>query len=71
MTMTERDYWLQRYETAVASAARAAGERSRTAYVDLARHYWSMHMMVVGRPTSTPAPAAITAADAPLIRWAA
>jgi hypothetical protein len=71
MTMTERDYWLGRYETAVANAAAAAGERSRAAYVDLAHHYWAMHMMVVGRPTSTPVPQAMAPADAPLIRWAA
>ena len=71
MTMTERDHWLHAYETAVANAANAAGMQLRAAYIDLARHYWSRHMMVLGRPTSTPLPDCVGAADPPLMRWAA
>ena len=58
MTMTDPDYWLQRYAAAIENAVDAAGDRSRTAYLDLARHYWAMHMMVIGQPRSTPLPAA-------------
>lgn len=71
MTTTDRNYWLQRYETAIGNALSAPGDRSRVAYLDLARHYWSMHMMVLGRPTSTPIPAAVAEIDTPLMRWAA
>jgi hypothetical protein len=57
MTMTDPDYWLERYAAAIENAEDATGERSRTAYLDLAQHYWAMHMMVVGQPRSTPLPA--------------
>ena len=53
MTMTHPEYWLDRYHAALQSAASASGERSRCAYTDLARHYWSMHMMVAGRAAAT------------------
>ena len=55
MTMTDSDYWLQRYATAIEHAVDAPGGRSRTAYLDLAHHYWSMHMMVRGQAGSSPA----------------
>jgi hypothetical protein len=71
MVPTDPDYWLQRYETAMIDAADAPGERSRIAYLDLARHYWSMHMLVLGRPTSTPLPENADRRDESLMRWAA
>ena len=43
------DYWLRRLALAVEHAAAAPGIRSRAAYLDLARHYWSMHVMVHGQ----------------------
>jgi hypothetical protein len=43
------EYWLQRLQHAVDGAAGAASERSRSTFVDLACHYWSMYMMVHGR----------------------
>ena len=70
MTMTDADYWLQRYATAIENAVDAPGERSRTAYLDLANHYWSMHMMVAGLPAS-PAPGTRANASALVLRWAA
>ena len=70
MTMTDPDYWLQRYATAIESAVDAPGDRSRTAYLDLAQHYWSMHMMTGGLP-APPTARAGTNADALVMRWAA
>jgi hypothetical protein len=69
------DYWLQRLVIAAEKAADAPGERSRAAYLDLARHYRSMYLMVHGRARSTSLPfeAAARAAEsggAPL-QWAA
>jgi hypothetical protein len=71
MTPTARDYWLRRYEIAIQSAAGAPGDRSRIAYLDLARHYWSMHMMVVGRQASTLLPAITAKIAGPPIQEAA
>ena len=71
MTMTDPDYWLQRYAAAIENAVDAPGNRSRTAYLDLARHYWSMHVMVSGPAGSTPAPRAGRLSDAVAMRWAA
>jgi hypothetical protein len=71
MTRTEPDYWLQRFAHAIDSAAGAPGELSRTAYMDLARHYWSMHTMVHGRPATTLPPLTGGKADALLMEWAA
>jgi hypothetical protein len=71
MTMTDSDYWLQRYATAIENAVDAPGGRSRNAYLDLARHYWSMHMMVSGLPGGPPPPQDGAWADALLLRWAA
>lgn len=42
------NYWLDRFASALENAIDAPGERSRSAYMDLARHYWSMHVMVHG-----------------------
>jgi hypothetical protein len=71
MTMTDSDYWLQRYATAIEKAVDAPGGRSRTAYLELARHYWSMHAMVSGLPYAPPPAEAGSRGDALLIRWAA
>ena len=71
MVPTESDYWLRRYETAVVNAADAPGERSRTAYLELAQHYWSMHAFVLRRVNSTPLHTGVLQGDEPLIRWAA
>ena len=49
------DYWLQRMAQAIEDAMDASGERSRRAYMDLACHYWSMHIMVRGRLEPMPA----------------
>jgi len=43
------EYWLLRLTHAVDNAGNAASDRSRAAFLDLACHYWSMHMMVHGR----------------------
>ena len=49
------DYWLKRFATALEKAVDAPGEPSRNAYMELARHYWSMHSMVHGKsPSSAP-----------------
>jgi hypothetical protein len=45
-------YWLQRFAQAIESAVDAPGEQSRKAYMDLADHYWSMHVLVHGLPNS-------------------
>jgi len=71
MVPTESDYWLRRYETAMVNAADAPGERSRSAYLELAQHYRSMHAFVLRRVDSTPVPAGILQGNEPLIRWAA
>lgn len=71
MTMTDRDYWLQRYATAIENALDAPGERSRAAYLELAHHYWSMHQMVSGQPAAPPTAARRQNADSPVMRWAA
>ncbi len=42
------DFWLKRLALAVEQAVAAPGERSRGAYLDLARHYWAMHVLVHG-----------------------
>lgn len=70
MTMTESDYWLQRYAAAIENAVDAPGNRSRTAYLDLANHYWSMHMMLAGLPVS-PAPGTGANPNSLVLRWAA
>jgi hypothetical protein len=46
-------YWLQRFAQAIESAVDAPGEQSRKAYMDLADHYWSMHVLVHGLPRSS------------------
>lgn len=71
MTTTHPNYWLDRYTTAIESATNAPGERSRSAYHDLARHYWSMHQMVAGRNGSAPVPLPVCPNDALTARWAA
>jgi hypothetical protein len=48
-------YWLQRFAQAIESAVDAPGEQSRKAYLDLADHYWSMHVLVHGLPPSSKA----------------
>lgn len=71
MTMTDSDYWLHRYATAIENAVDAPGDRSRTAYLDLARHYWSMHMMVRGLPDAMSTCPAGHNTNASVMRWAA
>jgi hypothetical protein len=70
------EYWLLRLQHAVESAASAGSERSRSAFLDLAGHYWSMHMMVHGRtqsdhPAVVSLMAAISSQATPELRWAA
>jgi hypothetical protein len=71
MTITDCNYWLQRYATAIESAVDAPGDRSRTAYLDLARHYWSMHMMVRGQTLPPPAAGRGNKSNDLVTRWAA
>ncbi len=71
MSRTDPDYWLNRFATAIESAIDAPGERSRNAYMDLARHYWAMHLMIHGRPASTPLPLPTGHAGELLLRSAA
>ena len=54
MTITHSDYWLRHFKSALENAEGAPGEGSRTAYLDLASHYWAMHMGVNGRPDGAP-----------------
>lgn len=42
-------YWVSRLAEAVDNGLVASNEPARNAYVDLARHYWSMHLMVNGK----------------------
>ena len=46
---TPDDYWAQRLAQAMEDATRAQTMRSRSAYLDLAAHYLSMHLMINGR----------------------
>jgi hypothetical protein len=71
MTMTDTDYWLQRYAMAIENAVDAPGDRSRTAFLDLARPYWSMHLMVRRQPLSSPNPARGNKCNDLVMRWAA
>jgi len=71
MVPTGSDYWLRRFETAMVNAADAPGERSRSAYLELAEHYRSMHAFVVKRTNATPIHSGILRNDQPLISWAA
>ena len=77
MTSDANKYWLHRFAEAIEHAVDAAGEQSRSAYMDLADHYWSMHLLVHGAPRpirirALPlrTPAAPGDAASPL-RWAA
>jgi hypothetical protein len=70
-------YWLQRFAQAIESAVDAPGEQSRKAYLDLADHYWSMHVLVHGlsnsarnRPPGS-GPGARRSDSAPALQWAA
>lgn len=71
MTMTDPDYWLLRYASAIENAVDAPGDSSRSAYLDLARHYWSMHMMVCGPAVAAPAGSSANGGDALVLRRAA
>ena len=62
------DYWLDRFAGALENAIDAPGERSRSAYMDLARHYWSMHVMVHG---GAACPAADASGGGTTLQWAA
>lgn len=44
-----KDYWLLRLAQAMRKAVIAPSDRLRSAHLDLARHYWSMHVMINGR----------------------
>lgn len=39
-----KDYWIERLAETVDKAIEAPSERSRLAYLQLARHYWAMHL---------------------------
>jgi hypothetical protein len=70
-------YWLERFAQAIENAVDAPGESSRRAYMDLADHYWSMHVLIHGQPRAEKNKVAAIAAGAGLgdrahqLRWAA
>ena len=43
MTTPSEDFWLTRLSDALEKAVAAPSDRSRVAYLELARHYCSMH----------------------------
>ena len=43
MTTTPPDFWIHRLSEVLEKALAAPSERSRIAYLELARHYCSMH----------------------------
>jgi len=45
MFTSSRDFWLGRLNYALDKAAAAPSERSRDAYLELARHYRSLHQL--------------------------
>ena len=49
MTTTSRDFWLIRLTDVLDKAVAAPSERSRAAYLELARHYCSMHVVADNR----------------------
>jgi hypothetical protein len=71
------EYWLQRFAQTIESAVDAPGELSRKAYMDLADHYWSMHVLVHGLPRSSRprrlamGPGARRSESALALKWAA
>jgi hypothetical protein len=48
MITASRDFWLRRLSYALDKASTAPSERSRMAYLELARHYRSLHALSDG-----------------------
>ena len=63
MPTTSRDFWLTRLTDVLDKAVAAPSERSRAAYLELARHYCSMHAVADNRNSR---PAGTTRNDPPL-----
>jgi hypothetical protein len=67
MTKTSQEFWISRLSEALDKALAAPSERSRLAYLELARHYCSMRELsrTPGRRASVPRhdPTASAAAD--------
>ena len=53
MTTISDDFWIGRLNYALDKAASAPSERARAAYLELARHYCSMHELS-DRPSCRP-----------------
>ncbi len=51
MNTTATDFWLGRLAEAVENALSTHSERSRLAYLELARHYYAMHSRTSVRKT--------------------
>jgi hypothetical protein len=45
---TTKHFWMTRASEALDNAVAAPSERTRAAYLELVRHYWSMHELVHG-----------------------
>jgi hypothetical protein len=45
---TSNEFWIARMSEVLEKAAGAPSERSRNAYLELARHYCSMHQLLHG-----------------------
>lgn len=56
MTMSSGEFWITRLSYALDKAVAAPSERSRIAYLELARHYCSMHELADRRSDRAAAP---------------
>jgi hypothetical protein len=56
MTTTSKDFWMHRLSEVLEKALAAPSERSRIAYLELARHYCSMHERADRRASRPDAP---------------
>jgi len=62
---TSNDFWIVRMSEVLEKAVGAPSERSRNAYLELARHYCSMHELLHG--TRRPALPELTSTNGPVI----
>ena len=53
MTTASGDFWITRLSYALDKAVAARSERARVAYLELARHYCSMHELADRRSAET------------------
>ena len=63
MTHANGDFWLDRLSETVEHAASARTDRTRAAYLELARHYRSMYKLAARPAASRRATAASSQAD--------